>query len=235
MEQLATLIRLGVYPRGSTLPPERELAERLAVSAGHPARGDGRHARGRTGPDHSRSRRRHRWSRCGPPPRRPAPRPDVRKATRRDWMRRTRLPPDRRARRGRARGRAGPRREAAQAAPVRPRVGRSRARGPAMHRQADSRFHLTMAALSGSSRVVESVTAVQATLHEMLSAIPVLEANIAHSDTQHARIVKAILAGRSRSRATGDGRTLRRHRRVAARAARMNGPPMKGPNPREAR
>ena len=66
-----------------------------------------------------------------------------------------------------------------------------------MHRQADSRFHLTVAALSGSSRVVESVTAVQATLHEMLSAIPVLEANIAHSDTQHARIVKAILAGRS--------------------------------------
>ena len=32
VEQLATLIRLGVYPRGSTLPPERELAGRLAVS-----------------------------------------------------------------------------------------------------------------------------------------------------------------------------------------------------------
>src|SRR5688572_12680652 len=32
VEQLATLIRLGVYPRGSTLPPERELATRLAVS-----------------------------------------------------------------------------------------------------------------------------------------------------------------------------------------------------------
>ena len=37
----------------------------------------------------------------------------------------------------------------------------------------------------------------QSTLHEMLSAIPVLEANIAHSDTQHARIVSAILAGRA--------------------------------------
>ena len=36
----------------------------------------------------------------------------------------------------------------------------------------------------------------QSTMHEMLSAIPVLEANIAHSDTQHARIVSAILAGR---------------------------------------
>src|SRR3954451_12198955 len=32
VEQLATTIRLGVYPRGSTLPPERELAERLQVS-----------------------------------------------------------------------------------------------------------------------------------------------------------------------------------------------------------
>src|SRR3954452_21767137 len=32
VEQLAMAIRLGVYPRGSTLPAERELAERLHVS-----------------------------------------------------------------------------------------------------------------------------------------------------------------------------------------------------------
>src|SRR6187455_1995135 len=32
VEQLATAIRLGVYPRGSTFPPERELAERMGVS-----------------------------------------------------------------------------------------------------------------------------------------------------------------------------------------------------------
>src|SRR3954464_120031 len=31
VEQLATAIRLGVYPRGTTLPPERELATRLAA------------------------------------------------------------------------------------------------------------------------------------------------------------------------------------------------------------
>ena len=48
-----------------------------------------------------------------------------------------------------------------------------------------------------TARIVESVTEVQSTLHEMLSAIPVLDANIVHSDAQHARIVKAILAGRS--------------------------------------
>ncbi len=32
VEQLGTAIRLGVYPRGTTLPPERELAERMGVS-----------------------------------------------------------------------------------------------------------------------------------------------------------------------------------------------------------
>src|SRR5213076_2655070 len=32
VEQLATAIRLGVYPLGTTLPAERELAERLSVS-----------------------------------------------------------------------------------------------------------------------------------------------------------------------------------------------------------
>ena len=37
----------------------------------------------------------------------------------------------------------------------------------------------------------------QSTMHEMLSAIPVLDANIAHSNTQHARIVSAILGGRA--------------------------------------
>ena len=32
VEQLATAIRLGVYPTGSALPPEREMAERMGVS-----------------------------------------------------------------------------------------------------------------------------------------------------------------------------------------------------------
>jgi GntR family transcriptional repressor for pyruvate dehydrogenase complex len=41
------------------------------------------------------------------------------------------------------------------------------------------------------------VTSVQASLHEMLSAIPVLETNIAHSDAQHATLVRAVLDGRA--------------------------------------
>ena len=32
VEQLATAIRLGVFPLGSALPPERDLAERMGVS-----------------------------------------------------------------------------------------------------------------------------------------------------------------------------------------------------------
>ena len=32
VERLATAIRLGVYPDGSSLPPERELAVRMGVS-----------------------------------------------------------------------------------------------------------------------------------------------------------------------------------------------------------
>src|SRR5690348_7814144 len=32
VEQLATAIRLGVFPLGAALPPERELAERMGVS-----------------------------------------------------------------------------------------------------------------------------------------------------------------------------------------------------------
>jgi GntR family transcriptional regulator, transcriptional repressor for pyruvate dehydrogenase complex len=67
---------------------------------------------------------------------------------------------------------------------------------PAQHRQADSRFHLTVATLTGSPRMIEAVTSVQAVLHEMLLAIPVLSANIAHSDRQHAIVVRAILAGK---------------------------------------
>jgi GntR family transcriptional repressor for pyruvate dehydrogenase complex len=44
---------------------------------------------------------------------------------------------------------------------------------------------------------VEAVTSVQASLHEMLSAIPVLQTNITHSDTQHAALVRAVLDGRA--------------------------------------
>jgi DNA-binding FadR family transcriptional regulator len=62
-------------------------------------------------------------------------------------------------------------------------------------RLADSRLHLAIAALGGSASVTAVVGDVQLKLDELLRAIPVLPANIAHSNAQHAAIVDAILAG----------------------------------------
>jgi GntR family transcriptional repressor for pyruvate dehydrogenase complex len=62
-------------------------------------------------------------------------------------------------------------------------------------RQADSRLHLAIAAIGGSASVTAAVADVQMRLDELLRAIPVIPANIAHSDLQHATIVEAILSG----------------------------------------
>ncbi len=66
------------------------------------------------------------------------------------------------------------------------------------HRVADSRLHLTIAELSGSPSVAAACTEVQTRLDDLLAAIPVLARNIEHSHTQHAAVVKAILAGNRR-------------------------------------
>ena len=66
---------------------------------------------------------------------------------------------------------------------------------PAARRRADSRLHLAIAALGGSALVTAVVADVQMRLDELLRAIPVIPANIAHSDRQHAAIVEAILGG----------------------------------------
>jgi GntR family transcriptional repressor for pyruvate dehydrogenase complex len=71
----------------------------------------------------------------------------------------------------------------------------ARATDPAEHRQADSRFHLAVAAVTESPLTVRAVAAVQSDLHDMLSAIPVLDVNIEHSARQHRTILTAILKG----------------------------------------
>lgn len=198
VEQLGTAIRLGVYPRGSTLPPERELAERLTVSratlreamAALREAGLVETTRGRGGGTVVTLR-----------PRTPSGRAAARVSDERRgaWLdalvfRRIVEP-----------GAAG---LAAQLAAdgglttlLRQQLEQAHdevaaATRPAEHRQADSRFHLTLASVTGSPHLVESVTAVQAELNEMLLAIPVLDANIAHSHRQHAAVVRAVLAGR---------------------------------------
>lgn len=64
-------------------------------------------------------------------------------------------------------------------------------------RLADSRLHMAIAALGGSASVTAVVADVQMRLDELLRAIPVIPANIAHSDEQHAAVVEAILGGQS--------------------------------------
>jgi len=66
----------------------------------------------------------------------------------------------------------------------------------ASHRMADSRLHLLLAELCGSPSIATAVAEVQGRLDELLAAIPVFERNIAHSNSQHTAIVKAVLAGR---------------------------------------
>lgn len=194
VEQLATAIRLGVYPLGSALPAERELAERLGVSratlreamAALRQAGLVETTRGRGGGTVVTLK-----------PRTPSGRAAARLSAerRRDWL--DALDYRRIVEPGAAHLAAQQRltedqREQLNHALLQVRA----ARKPATHRQADSRFHLTVATLTGSPRVIEAVTSVQSVLHEMLLAIPVLDANIAHSDRQHAGVVRAVLAGK---------------------------------------
>jgi DNA-binding FadR family transcriptional regulator len=62
-------------------------------------------------------------------------------------------------------------------------------------RVADSRLHLAIASASGSPSLAAAVADVQVTVDRLLALIPVIARNLAHSDTQHRRVVEAILAG----------------------------------------
>jgi GntR family transcriptional regulator, transcriptional repressor for pyruvate dehydrogenase complex len=66
---------------------------------------------------------------------------------------------------------------------------------PDGRRLADCRLHMAIAAAGESASVAAVVADVQMRLTELLRAIPVIPANIHHSDRQHAAIVAAILAG----------------------------------------
>ena len=193
VEQLATTIRLGVYPLGSTLPSERDLAERLNVSRStlREAMAALRQAglvetrRGRGGGTVVTLK-----------PRTPSARAAARltEARRQEWLdslvfRRIVEP-------GAASLAARAELDASALAQLdEAHAAVANARRPAEHRQADSRFHLTVAALTGSPRMVEAVTSGQNTLREMLLAIHQLDANNAHSDRQHAVLVRAIRRG----------------------------------------
>lgn len=190
VERLATSIRLGVYEHGTTLPPERELAERIGVSratlreaiaalrdAGlvitRRGRGGGTVVDFRPGEP-------------GTSPVLARPREELLDAL---DFRRIVEP-------GAALAAAGKVLEPAQSAMLRAALDKvNGATTKALHRQADSQFHLAIAALSGSTMLIDAVTHVQVCLHDMLDSIPVLDRNIDHSRRQHEAIARAILAG----------------------------------------
>ena len=192
VEQLATAIRLGVYPRGTSLPPERELADRMGVSratlreaiAALRSADFVQTTRGRGGGTVVSYR-----------PRKPSTRRARALAPRSLELRDT-LVFRRVIEPGACHIAAG--RELSpdqQAFLTAAHDDVASATDHAEHRQADSRFHLAIAAVTESPLTVRSVAAVQSDLHDMLSAIPVLEVNIAHSSRQHRRILAAILRG----------------------------------------
>jgi GntR family transcriptional repressor for pyruvate dehydrogenase complex len=66
---------------------------------------------------------------------------------------------------------------------------------PGSRRLADCRLHMAIAAAGESASVAAIVADVQMRMTELLRAIPVIPANIQHSNRQHVAIVAAILAG----------------------------------------
>ncbi|WP_433166209.1 FadR/GntR family transcriptional regulator [Kribbella sp. CA-247076] len=62
------------------------------------------------------------------------------------------------------------------------------------YRRLDSRLHLAIAEVTGSSSLTSAMADVRIRLNELLDAIPLMEKNIEHSNDQHVTIVNAILA-----------------------------------------
>lgn len=192
--QLGTAIRLGVFADGEQLPPERELSERLGVSrmtlrdaiAALREAGLVHTTRGRGGGTVVT------YDGTSPVGVRPVSEYDVADVL---AFRRVVEP------------------GAVELAAWQPLDGEQRAWltscladtrgdiGTAEHRIADSRLHLALATLSGSSMLVDAVTQAQAALSDLLAAIPVLPRNINHSHNQHHRIVDAVLHGAGRQAA----------------------------------
>ncbi len=192
VEQLATAIRLGAFPHGCSLPPERELAERMGVSratlreaiAALRTAGMVSTTRGRSGGtvvEHTPQA-----------PRRGAlkNRDERRPALLDSLVFRRVVEPG-------ACHLAASRRLTDEQRHLLTTSLKEVAGAPdtASYRQADSRLHLALATVTESPLIVTAVTQCQADLHDMLEAIPVLDVNIEHSNAQHQAIVDAILAG----------------------------------------
>jgi len=75
------------------------------------------------------------------------------------------------------------------------RLRESRAAGEDDYRRLDAKFHLTLAELTGSATLVALLGNNRMLINGLLDRIPLIPANIEHSNQQHADIVTALLAG----------------------------------------
>jgi DNA-binding FadR family transcriptional regulator len=193
VERLLTAIKLGIVTPGSRLPPERALAERLAVSRVtlREAIGALQHSgyvesrRGRYGGTFVNRVLPELTPGDGPPPAGGADLDDtltlraVLEVGAADQAAR---------RRGLVDAPAGGRLVACAA-------DCARAADLGEYRRFDSRFHLAVAEEARSPSLTAAVADARMRVNSFLDAIPVLERNVAHSELQHRRIVAAIVAG----------------------------------------
>ena len=63
------------------------------------------------------------------------------------------------------------------------------------YRIADTRYHLALAEVSGSTQLATAVAEARLRVNDLLDAIPMLEANLRHSAEQHRMISTAVLSG----------------------------------------
>ena len=216
VEQLATAIRLGVYPRGSTLPPERELAERMGVSratlreaiAALRAAEFVNTTRGRGGGTVVSYR-----------PRKPSSRGaralGPRSAQLRDTLvfRRVVEPGACHI----AAGRELPAQQRDLLVASHDEV--AAATDPAEHRQADSRFHLAIAAVTESPQTVGRWPPSRRTCTTCSARSRSWTSTSSTPSRQHRADPQRGPQGRGHPGPTGDGEPLRRHRRPAPRPA----------------
>jgi DNA-binding FadR family transcriptional regulator len=193
IERVLQLIKLGVVGVGDRLPPERELATRLGVS--RVSVREAIRALQEAGFVESRP------GRYGGTSVRAVPR-----ARRTDQQRLARalggaalhdiLVVRHVVEVGAAEQAASRRLEHGQAAHLEQVLDQACSAPPGDYRRADSRLHLAIAELSGSTSLTAAVAEARVRVNDLLEAIPLLAQNIANSDAQHDAIVRAVLARR---------------------------------------
>ena len=213
--RLVQTIRLGVVAPGESLPPERELAARYAVS-----RDTVREAIRELADTGFLVRRRGRYG--GTFVADPLPRPaDPGVGAARRARGRARAAARARGGRRPRRRRPHPHARGARRALGAPR-GRAAAAGETDYRRLDTLLHLTIAEVAGIPSLVALVAENRARVNAWLDTFPLLPRNIEHSNEQHEQIVTAILAGRADAAEAAIARTPRRVGGPAARLPRLS-------------